>query len=61
MEEGFPTSRGADLDPATIRAVVKSDNALTVLRAGAKRIIGRIDDPRCSVERDAAATTDTSD
>jgi DNA-binding MarR family transcriptional regulator len=37
------------------------DTALAALQNSAERINARIDDPRCSVERDAAATTDCSD
>jgi DNA-binding MarR family transcriptional regulator len=37
------------------------DTALAALQNSAERIITRIDDPRCSVESDAAATTDSSD
>jgi len=36
------------------------DTALKTLQVSAERINARIDDPRCSVERDAAATTDSS-
>jgi hypothetical protein len=37
------------------------DTALAALKNSAERINARIDDPRCSVERDAAATADSSD
>jgi DNA-binding MarR family transcriptional regulator len=36
------------------------DSALKALQNSAERINARIDDPRCSVERDASATTDGS-
>jgi hypothetical protein len=37
------------------------DTALAALQNSAERINARIDDPRCSVERAGAATTDCSD
>jgi DNA-binding MarR family transcriptional regulator len=37
------------------------DTALAALQNSAERINARIDDPRCSLERDAAATADSSD
>ena len=37
------------------------DTALVALQNSAERINARIDDPRCGVERDAAATTNNSD
>src|SRR6478672_3554621 len=37
------------------------DSELRALRESAERIIARIDDPRCSIGLNAAATTDSSD